>query len=234
MEVIKGASYGAWMIYIFGVPGVGKSTLCASADTPLFLDCEGGVSRIDADKTPRINTMAELKEAINYAYKSDYKTIIFDTIDVVEEILRKQVLVDNGWKTLETPGFGKGGAVYAEYVAAFLRGVESLKERGKNVIWVGHDQIKTHAAPDTDAYDRYIPKLHKGIVGLFVGRCDGVFFVQHETIARASKSDDDRVRGVGTGKRVIRTQESAAWIAKNRFNLPPTVEMTPEFFTLLK
>lgn len=234
MEIIKGATGGAWMIYIYGVPGVGKSTLCVNAAAPLYLDCEGGVARIQADKTPRINTMAELKDAINFAYKSDYQTIVFDTIDVVEEILRRQVLVDNGWKTLETPGFGKGGGVFYEYVADFLRGVEALKGRGKNVIWVGHDQIRTHAAPDTDAYDRYIPKLDKKIVGLFVGRCDGVFFCQHETIARSSKSDDERVRGIGTGKRIIRTTETPAWIAKNRFNLPATVDMNPEFFTLLK
>jgi hypothetical protein len=112
MEIIKGATGGAWMIYIYGVPGVSKSTLCSHAPAPLFLDCEGGLARINADKTPRINTMAELKEAINFAYKSDYQTIVFDTIDVVEEILRRQVLVDNGWKTLETPGFGKGGGVF--------------------------------------------------------------------------------------------------------------------------
>ena len=233
MELIEGIQPGPWMILAYGVPGCGKSTLCTYAPKPLFIDCEGGLARVDCHKTPRINNIEDLKEAINITFKSDYQTIVFDTVDGVEEIIRNHILKEYNWKNLEQPGFGKGVVVFAEYVSDFLRKVEQLKARGKNIIWVGHDQIKTHAAPDAEAYDRYIPKMAKSMGGLFIGRCDAVLFCQHEHLVKTDKTNEDRVRGIGTGKRLIRTCETPAWIAKNRFNLAPTLPMDGSIFAQL-
>lgn len=234
MEILHGTQDVPWMIFVYGVPGIGKSTLCASAPKPLFLDLEGGIARIPCSKTTRIETLAHVKEALNMAYKSDFSTIVIDTVDGLEDLVRRAVLVDNKWTTLETPGFGKGHGVFAERMNDMLTGIESFKAKGKNVIFVGHDQIKSHAAPDAEAYDRYQPKLAKNVVGMFISRCDAVIFAQNEHVAKADRTNEDRVRGVGTGKRLLRCSETPAWIAKNRFGLPHTLEMTPEFFNLLK
>jgi hypothetical protein len=231
MEIIEGIQPGPWMILIYGVPGIGKSTLASLAKKPLFIDCEGGISRINAHKTPRIYDMKELHEALDH--KSAHQTIVIDTVDGVEEIVRKHVLYTNGWKNLEQAGYGKGHGVFAETFGELITKVEQLKARKKNIIWIGHDQIKPFASPDAESYDRYIPKMAKNIVGQLVGRCDAVFFCQHEHLVKTDKTNEDRVRGIGTGKRLIRTCETPAWIAKNRFNLAPTLPMDGSIFEQL-
>jgi Cdc6-like AAA superfamily ATPase len=231
MEIIRGKVPHSYKIVIYGVPGIGKSTLAAKASKPLFLDLEGGVSRIDADKTPRLETWESILEAMRFAFQSkDYDTIIVDTLDALEEIIRKHVCKQNNWKSIEQAGYGKGYIVMLETLQSFL---DMCDKMNKNVILIGHEQIKSFASPDSDSYDRYFLKMHQKLAGVVVARADAVLFAQYETMVKSDKSSESRLRAVGTGKRVLRTQETPAYIAKNRFNLDPTIEMNPTVFEKL-
>lgn len=233
MEIIKGRQKIAWRVALYGVPGIGKSTLAASAPKPLFIDLEGGLGRIECDKTPRISTWAELIEALRFAYQSDYETVVIDTLDGLEELIRKHACETNNWKSIEAAGFGKGYVVMQEKLQEILNMIDALVVKGKNTIMIGHEVIKTFSAPDQDAYDRYQLKMNTRLSGIVVGRMDAVFFAQYETFLKSDKTNEDRLRALGTGKRILRTQESPAWIAKNRFGLEPTVEMSSAVFEKL-
>lgn len=233
MEIIRGRQQAAWMACVYGVPGIGKSTLAASAPNPLFLDLEGGLTRIDGDKSPRINDWKELVEAMRFAFSSDYSSIVLDTIDGLEDIIRRTVCEANGWKSIEAPGFGKGFSVMQEKFHEFLTMCESLKSKNKNVLFIGHELIKTHTAPDRDSYDRYILKMNQKLASVLVGRVDAVLFCQYEAHVKADKSNEDRLRAIGTGRRIMQTQEAPAWIAKNRFNLEQTIAMDASVFEKL-
>ena len=233
MEILKGRMSAPWFCVLYGVPGIGKSTLASAAPAPLFLDLEGGLTRIDCDRSPRITTWAELIDALRFAHGSDYRTIVLDTVDGLEDIIRRHVCDANSWKSIEAPGYGKGYAVMQEKFLELLAIADKLKEKGKNVIMVGHEVIKTHTAPDQDAYDRYILKMNQKLSSVLVGRADAVFFCQYEAIVKDDKTKDERVRAVGTGRRIMRTQEAPAWIAKNRFGLESTVAMDASVFEKL-
>lgn len=233
MEIIKGVQKNAWMVVLYGVPGIGKSTAAAHAPKPLFFDLEGGLARINCDKTPRINTHAELMDALRFAYQSEYETIVLDTIDGIEEILRKHVCETHSWKSIEAAGYGKGWVIMVEKFQELLTSLETFKAKGKNVMFIGHEIIKSFAAPDQDAYDRYILKMNQKLASVLVGRADAVFFAQYEALLKTDRTHEDRLRAIGTGRRIVRTQEAPAWIAKNRFGLEPTIEMNAELFTKL-
>lgn len=230
MEIIKGRQPAAWLGVVYGVPGIGKSTLAAQAPRPLFLDLEGGLTRIDCDRTPRLGTWQELMEGMKFFFESDYQSLVIDTVDGLEEIVRRNVCELNGWKSIEAPGFGKGYAVMMERFQDFLSLCERVKAKNKNVLFIGHEVIKTHQAPDTDAYDRYNLKMNNRLAAILVGRVDFVFFAQYEAHIKSDRNNDDRLRAVGTGKRILRTQEAPAWIAKNRFGLEPTTDMDASIF----
>jgi hypothetical protein len=66
-----------------------------------------------------------------------------------------------------------------------------------------------------------------------VGRADAVFFAQYEALLKSDKTNEDRLRAIGTGRRILRTQEAPAWIAKNRFGLESTVAMDATIFEKL-
>jgi hypothetical protein len=234
MEIIKGVQHNAWLAVLYGVPGIGKSTLAALAPKPLFLDLEGGLARIDCDKTPRINDYAELIDALKFAYKSDYTTIVLDTLDGVEELIRKHVCAAGGQKSIEAFRYGKGYTLMTEKFQELLNTFELFKAINKNVLLIGHEIIKSFSPPDGDAYDRYILKMNQKLASVLVGRADAVFFAQYEALLKTDRTHEDRLRAIGTGRRILRTQEAPAWIAKNRMRLEPTIDMDAAIFNLLK
>lgn len=234
MEIIKGKQQRAWKGLIYGVAGIGKSSFAALAPKPLFLDVEDGITRIDADKTPLLKSYDEFLQALRWAYDSEYQTIVIDTMDYLENHIHTHVCAVNNWKNIEQPGFGKGYAIAQEEWFKLMSIFDNFVAHGKNVLLVGHDQIKSYVSPDQDAYDRYMIKLNQKSAALVVAKMDFVFFAQFETILKEDRVKDDRLRAVGTGKRVLRTCETPAWIAKNRFGLNASVPMDDKIFTSLK
>jgi len=234
MQIIKGKQNRAWKGLIYGVAGIGKSSFAALAPKPLFLDIEDGIARIDADKTPLLKTYDEFLEAMRFAYESDYQTIVIDTIDYLENLIHTHLCGIHNWKTIEQPGFGKGYAIANEEWFKIMSIFDNFVAHGKNIFLVGHDQIKAYVSPDQDSYDRYMIKLNQKSASLIVAKMDFVFFAQFETILKEDRVKDERYRAVGTGKRVLRTCETPAWIAKNRFGLSPTIMMDDKIFTSLK
>ncbi|MGB1016087.1 MAG: AAA family ATPase, partial [Nannocystaceae bacterium] len=90
-----------------------------------------------------------------------------------------------------------------------------------NVILLAHLNQKAFKDPERDAYDRNVGKLHPVVWGLIREWAKEVLFATFETFTK--EGDDGRTRGVSSGKRVLRTQWSASYDAKNRHNLPPTI-----------
>jgi hypothetical protein len=234
MDIIKGKQQRAWKGLIYGVPGIGKSSFAALAPKPLFLDIEDGIARIDADKTPLLKNYDEFLQALRWAYDSEYQTIVIDTMDYLENHIHNHLCIVNNWKNIEQPGFGKGYAIAQEEWFKLMHIFDNFVAAGKNILLVGHDQIKSYVSPDQDAYDRYLIKLNQKSAALVVAKMDFVFFAQFETILKEDRVKDDRLRAVGTGKRVLRTCETPAWIAKNRFGLTPSIPMDDKIFASLK
>ena len=104
-----------------------------------------------------------------------------------------------------------------------LTGLDALRdERGMVVILVAHAQIEKFANPETENYDRYVPRLHKLASALVQEWCDEVLFATYRVHTRTATEgfDRKRVQGVGTGERVLRTTERPAHVAKNRLTSP--------------
>ena len=74
---------------VYGTSSSGKSYFASGADNALVLDLEKGMAsaqREDIDILP-VNSAREFKEAIEYAAKSDYDTIIIDSLTKYSEML---------------------------------------------------------------------------------------------------------------------------------------------------
>jgi len=107
-----------------------------------------------------------------------------------------------------------------------MSGFESLRaKKGMNVILLAHTEVKRYDPPDSDPYDRYHLKLHKSASALWQEWADIVLFANYKT--RIEKTDvgfnKEVRRGKGTGERIIYTEERPAFLAKNRWGLPPEI-----------
>ena len=81
---------------VYGPAGIGKTTLCASADDTIVISAEKGLLSIKEAEVDyiEITSLADLGEAYHYVIQSQYKTICFDSISDVAEVVLSELLKD--------------------------------------------------------------------------------------------------------------------------------------------
>lgn len=225
-RVKRGTIAAPYKAVIHGVEGVGKSTFAADSESPLFLCSEDGTEHLDVDRVPEPGSWAAVIELIVALKeeKHDYKTLVIDTLDWLEPLAADKVCKANGWKNLDTPGYGKGPNAALQEWRVLLRGLESVRKgRGMNILLLAHTEIKTFRNPDGEDYDRYQMKLQPKAAGLVREWADAVLFADFETV---TTSTGGRAKGITTGARILHTERRAAWEAKNRYSLPPHMPLS--------
>lgn len=243
MKIIKGKQKAPWKICLYGVQGIGKTTIASLAPKPLMIDLENGLTRIDADKTPLITEYSNvdlekpgLRQAIHYAITAEYETVVFDTVDGIERILTAEILKDDGTgKTdLADFGYGRGYEALERRWSDFFDGCDELVALGLNILFVAHDKVEKVESPTSDNYDRYGLRLNKRTAPIVLDRCDAVLFARYETFLKGkgekSFTGIEKKRAVGTGRRVLECCERPAWLAKNRFGMPDQVSFDNEIY----
>ncbi len=215
-------------ILLAGVEGVGKTTFAADSEKPIFIAAEDGVSHLDVESFPEPRTFADVIAAIRTLTRDEhgYRTLAIDTVDWVEPLVWRAVCDENGWDNIEAPGYGKGYNVTADKWRELLRALEELQAaKGMEVILLAHTTIRPFSNPAGQDYSRYEVKLHRIAAALVKEWTRVNLFAVHEEFTKRDKSEL-KVKGVSTGRRVMHTERSAAWDAKNRYNLPPELPLS--------
>lgn len=230
-KIIKGKAPGNWSMMIYGTPGVGKSTLATYAPKPFFIDLEGGLDRIDCERTNMLQKLEDLMSVLRWAYKTnEYRTIVIDTADACENLLVKQILEENpGKSSIADFGYGQGYDLLNQKWKDILMNFDAIKSTGKNILMIGHDVVQKYEDPAMDNYDRYTINVQKKAAPLITARMDAVLFACHEKIL-LDRPQKGKKRAIGTGKAVLNCLEAPSWVAKNRFGLPATIDMDKSLF----
>lgn len=217
-------------VLLYGVHGVGKTTFASSAPSPVFLQTEDGLGSIEAQTFGLLKSYDELMQAIGalYTEEHDFKTVVLDSIDWTENLVWAETCKANGWKSVEDAGYGKGYIAALDAWRMLIDGLNALRdEKGMSIVLIAHADVRRHDAPDTEPYDRYVIKLHKGASALVQEHVDVVAFCNYRvSIAKADVGFNKRVtRGVSSGERLLHLSERPAYLAKNRFSMPDTMPM---------
>ena len=222
LNIVKGRVAGAKRVVIYGPEGIGKSTLGSKFPGALFLDAEDGTGELDVDRVPCPDWRA-LESAVKN-FPAGYGTCVIDTADWAERFLIEWFLKSKGLKSIEDVGWGKGYTQVGELWARFLGDLDALINRGVNVVFVAHSKVTKVSPPDqTDGYDRYELKLSRMSVGPTKEWAQMVLFVNFQM--HLVEGTDGRVKAQGGKERVMYATHSAAWDAKNRFDLPDVMPM---------
>lgn len=240
MELIKGKKPEPWVAAIYGVPGCGKSTLATYADDPVFIDVEGGLSRIDCVRNAeRITTMEALREALKWAIGCPHRTVVIDSLTAVEEILTNQILEEKNrgrdpqylvtsLADKDAFPYGAGHEILKAKWTLFAKMLFKIRDAGKNVLCICHEGIEKVENPSGENYDRYTLQLHKKSVPVIVSKMDAVLFAHYGKFLK-SKAGSDKKIAFDKGERQVLTMEKAFAVAKNRFGLADMAPFnTPE------
>jgi hypothetical protein len=226
LKVVRGKQRPPLRVVMYGVEGIGKTTLASQFPKPIILDTEDGSAHLDVDRVP-CRTMADLQGAMHSLVRDPegYQTVVIDSADWAERMAQEQLLRDEKKDSIEQFGFGKGYVMLAERLSRILALADQLLARGLNVVWVAHAKVVRVSPPDqTDGFDRYEMKMHKQVAPLFKEWCDLLLFLNYRTIV--TEGDDGRMKGRGGKERIMYAQRAAAWDAKNRFGLPESMPMS--------
>lgn len=237
-HIQKGRTLMPRRVMLYGVHGVGKSTFGAMAETPVFITTEEGTNDIDCDRFPLANKYADVLGALSALYSEDhgYQTVVIDSLDWLERLIWAEVCAKRGVETIEDIGYAKGYIFALTQWREVLAGLDALRtERGMQVVLIAHAAIEKFANPETDTYDRYVPRLQKQASALIQEWCDEVLFATYRVHTKTQSEGFDRKRtqGIGTGERILRTTERPAHVAKNRLNLPDELPLDYRIFAAL-
>jgi hypothetical protein len=228
LKIERGRRHTPVRAVIDGTEGIGKSTLAAQFPAPVILDTEEGTHHLDVARVS-IGSWDELRGAVAEigGRKGEFSTVVIDSADWAERLLIDHILEEHRKKSIEDFGFGKGFTHVAEGFGRLLAQCDGLIGMGMHVVFVAHVKVVRTSPPDmTDGYDRWELKMSKQVAPLLKEWCDALLFCNYET--RTTTGTDGRVKAIGGKKRVIHTERSAAFDAKNRYGLEPIVPMTIE------
>jgi hypothetical protein len=228
MKITRGVRQTAKRVIAYGVEGIGKSTLASQFPNAVVLDTEDGTNHLDVARVS-VASWADLEGALHELIRDNqgFKTVVIDSIDWAERLLIDHLLKKANKRSIEDFGFGKGYTMVAESVGRLLSVCDSLIDHGVNVVMVGHSTVKRVSPPDMDeGYDRYELKLTKQSGPLVKEWADCILFANYRT--KLVAGEDGRTRAKGGRERVLHTERTAAFDAKNRYGLAPELPMTIE------
>lgn len=224
-QVTSGRRAAPRRALVYGTQGIGKSSFAACAPKPIFIQTEDGLGEIDCDKFPLATSFDQVMKALEALYTDEhpYRTVVVDSLDWLERLIWEEVCREKAVGSVEDIGYAKGYVFSLTHWRAFLEGLSALRnDKGMTVILIAHARIERFDNPETDAYDRYTPRLHRLAAQMVMEWCDEVLFATYKVHTKQTKEGFDRTRtqGIGTGERIIKTVERPAHVAKNRLNLP--------------
>lgn len=225
------STFRAQKILNYGVQGIGKSSMGVTFEKPFLLRTEDSGCALDVPTFPSVaKNMEDLIGGLKSLHdgQHDFKTLIVDSIDWAEPIVWAATAGRLEVPSIETPGYGKGYVEADNEWRLIMGWLDALcYNRNMTIVCIAHAEVKKHEPPDGDAFDRYQIKLHKRAYALWQEWADMVLFTNYRfrTIKTkdGGKSGQDKFRGDGSGERMIYTEERPAYLAKNRWSLPPEI-----------
>ncbi len=226
-NVVKGFRKRPFFIGIHGHAGVGKTTFASNAPAPLFLATEQGTDQLDVDRIDIRDWHSFIETLQDIATSEhEYKTVVVDSIDHLESKIHKLVAHDHGKNSIEDIGYAKGYIFALDYWHKMLDQIIRIREKGINVILIGHSIVKKTNDPVVgDDYDRFELKLHAKARDLITESMDALLFAKNRVLT-SKDSSTKKVTAMSDGKRLLFTEWNAGYEAKNRYGLPSEIPLS--------
>jgi hypothetical protein len=222
LKLLKGRQRKPRRVLIYGVPGVGKSTLAASIPDAIMLPTEEGANDLDIDKFETARSLVDCYEALSEVRKLDYKTLVIDTMDWLEKLIWAKVAANAGKDSIGEIAYGKGYELARDEMKRFLELLDQIRsDKTMAIVLLAHAHQVRHDPPDSDAYERWEPRLDKRSVGQVTEWCDEVMFANFVVKTRSVDTGfSKKKKALAIDKRCLYCTGIPTHLAKNRIGLP--------------
>ena len=228
---------------LYGVDGIGKTSLAAEFPNPIYLFTDGERPPSDIDLPTPTNeggdpvALSSFKDVLDWfalllTEQHEYGTVIVDSLDGLEPLVDATTATRIGASSVtdnskgSPAAFGNGIVETRVEWGEFMAACSALSRAGIYVVLLVHPEIKRFDSPVTDPYDRYIVKLNKHASAVVRERCDVVGFLNRRVSLKTKEVGMRKeVTHAEGGKEVqIHLNEGAGFLAKNRYGMPDAVQ----------
>ena len=236
-----------YRMFLFGEPGIGKSTFGVQAESPIFIPAETSPNVPDDMCFEQPGTWNALFTVIttlgNEAH--EYKTLVLDTADAATALCTSTVLekAQQGAGTrgkavyLTDVGGGfnnAGGSALDEEWVKLLSWLDRLSAvRGMNIIILGHSKIGKFRSPEAGVadFDMWVPRVPEAVANRLIGWADIVALAKRDIrTGREGKKGRDKALAVGASHTLYTRAIPVAPSLKNRYELPDSMPLDYETF----
>ena len=203
-------------ICITGQPGIGKSTLASNFENALFVERASRTLHLDVNRV-QVNTWEEVLALCTEVANSNYKTLVLDPINDIEELCLEFITKEDG-----APHYMEIGGGYAKYRAPLrkqwrrlLSLLDRVQSKGIQVVLTAHTVVKTFNPPDAEAFDRYVLKLDAVTSTLITENVDLIGYAHYKTVVKTVKEGMKKSgKAKTTGDRIIEFKHNPAYPSK--------------------
>ena len=161
--------------------------------------------------------------------ESGVRTVVVDSVTELQKLVFAETCArgddhGNAKRNIEDFGYGKGYVRAQAVLQEFIDGINMLRnELGITVILIAHSVVTQFNDPESEAYDQWSISLHKQLVGQVEREMDAILLVKTPIEVKTEDRGLKGTRAIASSKRIrkIYTEGSPAFIAKNRYGLPP-------------
>lgn len=239
--ITRGRQEQAPRVLLYSPPKIGKTGWAAQIPGVVFIASEQGTQEYDVARIPMINKCeghgakhvcgwsvfhAWLDFLINKPH--EFKALAIDTLDWLESVLFSH-LIATCPKSKKTIVECHGGFSKAYHVAVdeWRRVASKLDrialERQMPIVLLAHSAVDKFYDPTADSFDQHKLKMHKLGAGFWNEWADAILFANFELLF-----DQETGEWKSVGKRVCYTSppNNFAYVAGNRYGLPPKLDLT--------
>ena len=211
-------------ILVVGQGKIGKTTFAAMAPNAIGILTEDGADNVDANAFPLAQSLQDVYDAIGVLLNEDheFQTVFIDSLDWLEPMVQAHVCAQNGWKSIEQPGFGKGYVEAASEWRNLMNDLEALRQKkNMGVILIAHDKIKRIEDPMTEGYDSHVVKLHDRAAALVMEWADVIGYAGYRVFTTKTDAGfgNKETKATTTGERILHVEPHPAHCGGNRFGL---------------
>ena len=160
-------------VLIYGQPGTGKSSLALSAPSPVLLDFDGGVQRVNGAfqcPTLQVESWDEVIEAMKEDL-SEFQTIVIDTAGKMLDYMSSFIIKNDQKMAMRDGSLSLKG--YGVRKTMFINFLKQCSMLGKNLIFVAHER------EDKDGETRIVrPEIGGSSAGDLIKELDLVGYMQ--------------------------------------------------------
>ncbi len=123
--------------------------------------------------------------------------VVLDSMTSLEMMIFERVCKDQGWSSIQDPGYGKGPAESLVWWTRITSTLDKLMAKGIASVITGHIKAKDHSEPGGNSYSRWeVPVAEKTMI-LLHAWADFVFYAAKETIVKTEKGSFGKETKVG-------------------------------------